>query len=111
MKAKKIYFDDDTLSVQELANGKIDAASSTPPKAAFEIERRGDGIFLMSPDQLSPTREAFALRKGDPDAVTFFNAWIQYNTTQGFIPTRWKYWFTTFDWIDQVETSKYQLKK
>jgi polar amino acid transport system substrate-binding protein len=101
-KAKKIYFDDDTLSVQELANGKIDAASSTPPKAAFEIERRGDGIFLMSPDQLSPTREAFALRKGDPDALNFFNNWIQEADARGWLAERRAYWFTGRSWASEV---------
>jgi polar amino acid transport system substrate-binding protein len=101
-KAKKIYFDDDTLSVQELANGKIDAASSTPPKAAFEIERRGDVIFLMSPDQLSPTREAFALRKGDPDALNFFNNWINESNARGWLAERREYWFTGREWASEV---------
>jgi polar amino acid transport system substrate-binding protein len=101
-KAKKIYFDDDTLSVQELANGKIDAASSTPPKAAFEIERRGDVIFLMSPDQLSPTREAFALRKGDPDALNFFNNWINESNARGWLAERRAYWFTGREWASEV---------
>ena len=101
-KPRKIYFDDDVLSVQEVANGKIEAASSTPPKAAFETERRGDAIFVLSNEQLSPTREAFALRKGDPDALNFFNNWIQETEASGWLAERRDYWFSGREWADQV---------
>lgn len=101
-KARKIYFDDDTLSVQEVANGKIEAASSTPPKAAFEIERRGDVLRIVSDEQLSPTREAFALRKGDPDALNFFDNWIQEAEASGWLAQRRAYWFSGREWADQV---------
>lgn len=101
-KARKIYFDDDTLSVQEVANGRIEAASSTPPKAAFEIERRGDVIRIVSDEQLSPTREAFALRKGDPDALNFFDNWIQEAEASGWLAERRAYWFSGREWADQV---------
>ena len=101
-KARKIYFDDDILSVQEVANGNIEAASSTPPKAAFEIERRGDVIRIVSNAQLSPTREAFALRKGDPDALNFFSNWIQENEASGWLAERRAFWFSGRGWADQV---------
>ena len=101
-KARKIYFDDDTLSVQEVANGKIEAASSTPPKAAFEIERRGDVLRIVSAEQLSPTREAFALRKGDPDALNFFDNWIQEAEASGWLAQRRAYWFSGREWADQI---------
>ena len=101
-KAKKIFFDDDVLSVQEVANGNIEAASSTPPKAAFEIEKRGDVIRIVSDEQLSPTREAFALRKGDPDALNFFSNWIQENEASGWLAERRAYWFSGREWADQV---------
>ena len=101
-KARKIYFDDDILSVQEVANGNIEAASSTPPKAAFEIERRGDVIRIVSNEQLSPTREAFALRKGDPDALNFFSNWIQEAEASGWLGERRAYWFNGREWADQI---------
>ena len=101
-KARKIYFDDDILSVQEVANGNIEAASSTPPKAAFEIERRGDVIRILSNEQLSPTREAFALRKGDPDALNFFSNWIQEAEASGWLGERRAYWFNGREWGDQI---------
>ena len=101
-KARKIFFDDDVLSVQEVANGNIEAASSTPPKAAFEIEKRGDVIRIVSDEQLSPTREAFALRMGDPDALNFFSNWIQENEASGWLAERRAFWFSGREWADQV---------
>ena len=101
-KAKLIYFDDDTLGFQEAANGNVDGVSSTPPKAAFEIEKRGDKLWVVSPELMSPTREAFALRKGDPDGLNFFNNWIQENHANGWLKERHDYWFTTRDWAGLV---------
>ena len=101
-KARKIFFDDDVLSVQEVANGNIEAASSTPPKAAFELEKRGDVIRIVSDEQLSPTREAFALRMGDPDALNFFSNWIQENEASGWLAERRAFWFSGREWADQV---------
>ena len=102
-KAKLIYFDDDTLAFQEAANGNVDGVSSTPPKAAFEIDKRGDKLRVVSPELMSPTREAFALRKGDPDGLNFFNNWIQENHASGWLKERHNYWFTTRDWAGLVE--------
>ena len=101
-KAKHIYFDDDTLSYQEAANGNVDGVSSTPPKAAFEIEKRGDVLRVVSPKLMSPTRESFAVRKGDPDTLNFFNNWIQEKHASGWLKERHDYWFTTRDWADMV---------
>ena len=101
-KAKLIYFDDDTLAFQEAANGNVDGVSATPPKAAFEIDKRGDKLRVVSPELMSPTREAFAMRKGDPDGLNFFNNWIQENHASGWLKERHNYWFTTRDWAGLV---------
>ena len=101
-KAKLIYFDDDNLSYQEAANGNVDGVSSTPPKAAFEMEKRGDVLRVVSPMLMSPTREAFAVRKGDPDILNFFNNWIQEQQASGWLKERHDYWFTTRDWADMI---------
>ena len=105
-KAKLIHFDDDTLAFQEAANGNVDGVSSTPPKAAFEVERRAGKLRVVSHELMSPTREAFALRKGDPDALNFFNNWIQEKQASGWLQERHAYWFTTRKWADMVAPKK-----
>ena len=101
-KAKLIFFDDGTMGIQETANGKVDATTSTPPKAAYDIEKRGDKLFVVDKALMSPTREAFAVRKGDPDILNWFNNWIDNVKASGWLQERHAYWFTTREWADQL---------
>jgi len=101
-KAKLIFFDDGTMGIQETANGKVDATTSTPPKAAYDIEKRGDKLFVVDKALMSPTREAFAVRKGDPDILNWFNNWIDNVNASGWLQERHAYWFTTREWADQL---------
>ena len=101
-KAKLIYFDDGTMGIQEAANGKVDATTSTPPKAAYDIEKRPGKLFVVDKTLMSPTREAFAVRKGDPDVLNWFNNWIDNVKASGWLQERHAYWFTTRDWADQL---------
>ena len=101
-KAKLIYFDDGTMGIQEAANGKVDATTSTPPKAAYDIEKRPGKLFVVDKSLMSPTREAFAVRKGDPDVLNWFNNWIDNVKASGWLQERHAYWFTTREWADQL---------
>ena len=101
-KAKLIYFDDGTMGIQETANGKVDATTSTPPKAAYDIEKRPGKLFVVDKALMSPTREAFAVRKGDPDVLNWFNNWIDNVKASGWLQERHAYWFTTREWADQL---------
>jgi len=47
--------------------------------------------------------EAFAHRKGDPDATNFFNNWIGTKWRTGWLKERNDYWFKGNDWEDQVD--------
>ena len=101
-KAKLIYFDDGTMGIQETANGKVDATTSTPPKAAYDIEKRPGKLFVVDKTLMSPTREAFAVRKGGPDVLNWFNNWIDNVKASGWLQERHAYWFTTREWADQL---------
>ena len=101
-KAKLIYFDDGTIGIQETAHGKVDATTSTPPKAAYDIEKRPGKLFVVDKTLMSPTREAFAVRKGDPDVLNWFNNWIDNVKASGWLQERHAYWFTTREWADQL---------
>ncbi|MEK9800513.1 MAG: amino acid ABC transporter substrate-binding protein, partial [Alphaproteobacteria bacterium] len=49
-----------------------------------------------------PSASAFAVRKGDPDALNFFDNWIQYRTLDGWLERTHAKWFQSRDWKDQV---------
>lgn len=97
-------FDDDAQAFQEVVNGNAHATISSAPKPAFWSEAYPDQVFLANDgENLSKGDEAFALRKGDPDALNFFSNWILVNTSNGWLEERHDYWFTSQEaWKDMV---------
>jgi len=101
--AKLRMFDTEPAAYQELRNGKVHAVVGSAPRPAYESVDYSDTLFL--PVQGTFTKEpiGFALRKGDPDTLTFFNSWITIVGLEGWLQERHSYWFGTKDWIDMVE--------
>lgn len=97
-------FDDDAQAFQEVVNGNAHATISSAPKPAFWSEAYPDQVFLANDgNNLSKGDEAFALRKGDPDALNFFSNWILVNTSNGWLAERHAYWFQSQSgWKDMV---------
>ena len=95
-------FDDDIQALQEVLNGNAHAILSSYPKPVEWADRHPELLVLPTTDNLSQGDEAFGLRKGDPDALNFFSNWIRVNTTNGWLPERFDYWFKTTNWIDDV---------
>ena len=70
------------------------------PVEALQYE---DTLFLPIKGNFTKEPIGFALRKGDPDALAFFNSWITGVGLEGWLQERHEYWFETRDWADQVE--------
>jgi polar amino acid transport system substrate-binding protein len=102
-KAELLQFDDDAQVVQEVLNGNAHAFLTSEPKPTFEVLMHPDVLEKPFDGTLNQQSEAFAVRKGDPDAVNFFNNWILYRTQDGWLQQRHDYWFTTRDWVSLVE--------
>jgi hypothetical protein len=47
------------------------------------------------------------LRKGDPDAINYFNNWIIQRQRDGWPQSRFDFWFTTDGWFGKVENNPY----
>lgn len=101
-KAQLIQFDDDGATTQEVLNGKAHATMASEPTPSSEARRYPDTLYVPFNYAFEATGEAFAVRKGDPDALNFFNNWIAINTTNGWLKARNDYWFRGNDWADQV---------
>ncbi|MFO1068291.1 MAG: transporter substrate-binding domain-containing protein [Geminicoccaceae bacterium] len=101
-KANLVQFDEDGASLQEVLNGNADATVASEPTPSTYVIDYPDKIYIPVEDLLDATAEAFALRKGDPDALNFFNNWIDAQWRSGFLDERHDYWFRTLDWQDQV---------
>jgi polar amino acid transport system substrate-binding protein len=107
-KATLLQFDDDAQAFQEVVNGNAHAVISSAPKPRFWAEANPDKIFVANKgENLSRGDEAFALRKGDPDALNFFSNWILVNTSNGWLQKTHDYWFKSqAAWKDMVAPSQ-----
>ncbi|UWQ90341.1 transporter substrate-binding domain-containing protein [Aliisedimentitalea scapharcae] len=103
-KATLRRFDDDAQAFQEVVNGNAHATISSAPKPRFWADGYPDKVFVANDGKnLSRGDEAFALRKGDADAVNFFSNWILVNTSNGWLEETHAYWFEDQSaWKDMV---------
>jgi len=100
--ARILQFDEDGAAVQEVLNGNADATIGADPSPSTYAAEYAEQLFIPFDDLFNTTAEAFAIRKGDPDALNFFNNWIDINWRNGFLEERHDYWFRTQDWADQL---------
>ena len=101
-KATLRQFDDQGQTVQEVLNGNAHVMMSSQPLPAFTIYDNPDVVFSPTDEKIDPGNEAFAVRKGDPDALNFFNNWILLNRSSGWLAETHQYWFGGRPWADQI---------
>lgn len=90
-------FDTDEAVLQEVLNGNAHAGFSSSPTPGFWAAEYPDVLYRpLGGEFLMMQPAGFALRKGDPDALAFFNAWILVN--QDWLKEREAYWFGAKDW-------------
>jgi polar amino acid transport system substrate-binding protein len=100
--ANLLLFDEDGASTQEVLNGNAHATMASQPTPNREAGRHPETLHVPFGELFDPRGEAFALRKGDPDALNFFNNWIAQQWRSGWLEQRHNYWFATEEWADQV---------
>ena len=100
--ATLLLFDEDGASTQEVLNGNAHATMAAQPTPNREAGRNPETLTVPFDDLFDPRGEAFVMRKGDPDALNFFNNWIAQQWRSGWLGKRHNYWFATEDWADKV---------
>ena len=98
-KAKVRQFDDDAQALQDVLNGNAHAFLTSEPKPAYYVVDNPDVLyhpFGIGP--WDPSASAFAVRKGEFDAMNFFNNWILYHELDGWLESTHDKWFTNRDW-------------
>ena len=101
-KAEIVQFDDDASSRQEVLNGRAHAWITSAPQPRFAALDHPDKLFQPIKELLTLNNAGMALRKGDADAINFFNNWIRVKKQEGWLQERHEYWFGNRDWADQV---------
>ena len=119
-KATLRLFDEEVTCAQEVINGNVHAWQAAMPSPLRWSLDNPDELFLPfgSPAMNPATNRAlnnsvagFAVRKGDPDVLNYFDTWITGRTNSGWLDDRHDYWFGTNEWYDLVPESISKLKK
>lgn len=92
-KAKIAQFDDDASARQEVLNGRAHAWVTAAPQPRFAAVDYPEQLFQPITGLLTANHQGMALRKGDIDALNFFNNWIAVNKRSGWLQQRYDYWF------------------
>ena len=100
--AQLLLFDEDGASTQEVLNGKAHATMASEPTPSSEARRYPEILNVPFDTAFSATGEAFGMRKGDPDALNYFNNWINIHTRNGWLKEKHDYWFRGNDWSSMV---------
>lgn len=100
--AELLLFDEDGAATQEVLNGNAHATMASEPTPSSEARRYPDVLSVPFNQAFQAGGEGFAIRKGDPDALAYFNSWITAKTNTGWLKERHDYWFRGNDWADQV---------
>jgi len=101
-KAQLRMFDDESQAVQEVINGKAHAMVSSAPLPAFQALKYPQKLFLPLKGTFTKEPTGFAVRKGDFDTLNFFNNWIIFVGSEGWLKERKHYWFETKEWESRI---------
>lgn len=97
-KARIRMFDDEAQAYQEVINGRAHAVVGSAPTPAFQAIKHPKRLYLPLKSNFTREPIGFALKKGDVDTLNFFNNWIRYVESEGWLKERKTYWFETRDW-------------
>jgi len=102
-KATLRLFDDESQAYQELVNGKVHAVVGSAPTPEFQAIKYPAKLFLPLDKTFTKEPIGFAVKKGDLDTLNYFNNWIRYVESEGWLKDRKNYWFRTKDWEKMIK--------
>ncbi|MGD8519499.1 MAG: transporter substrate-binding domain-containing protein [Desulfobacterales bacterium] len=101
-KAKIRLFDDEPAAVQELRNGNVHAMVSAQPLPSSTAIDYPDTIMVYD-EVMMYEAIGIGVRKGDVDTINLINNWIEINRNNGWIQSKYAYWFKSKDWKSLIE--------
>ncbi len=96
-------FDNESQALQELNLGRVHAVVASAPLPMFQALKYPAKLFVPIKDNFTKEPIGFAIRKGDYDALNYFNNWIRKVDADGFLKETKTYWFETDKWRGKVK--------
>lgn len=100
-KARFQEFEDDEERFEAVRTGKVTATVALTPMTGV-LSARYPEIVSPLAAPLTKRAQAFAVRPGDSDFLVFLNAWITYETLEGWFAGRLDYWFKDLGWTTRM---------
>jgi polar amino acid transport system substrate-binding protein len=102
-KAKLLFFDEESQTIQELLNGRVHALVASSPLPAKLAAEYSDRLYLPLGDDFTSEPIAFAVRKGDHDYLNWLDNWVRVTMSKGWLQNRYHYWFGTDEWESLIQ--------
>ncbi|MCF8113182.1 MAG: transporter substrate-binding domain-containing protein [Desulfotignum sp.] len=102
-KASLRLFENESQALQELNLGRVHAVVSSAPMPVFHALKYPEKLFVPLKENFTREPIGFAIRKGDYDALNYFNNWIINQHASGFLKEKKAFWFESRDWEDLVK--------
>ena len=100
-----MLLDSDNAILQAVAAGDVHAAAVFSATTADTfVDAHPETLHLPFEEPFASEVQAMAVRKGDLDALNFFDSWIEANEGHGWLAQRRQYWFETREWADLFAT-------
>ncbi len=101
--AKKLYFDEESQTIQELLNNRVHALVASAPLPVTLAKEYGNQLYLPLKEDFTKEPVSFAVRKGEHDFLNWLNNWIRVSMSQGWLQNRYNYWFFTNKWEGLIQ--------
>jgi polar amino acid transport system substrate-binding protein len=101
-RAKLVVFESVEEASAALVAGTVQGLLEDEPVPTFLALEHPSVVDVPLGRPLLRSREGFAVNKGDPDFVTFLNAWITAREADTWLPTRASYWFESLRWRERL---------
>jgi len=102
-KAEKLFFDEESQTIQELLNKRVHAVVASNPLPFTLAKEYSDQLYLPLKEDFTREPISFAVRKGDLDFLNWLNNWVMVNMGKGWLQNRYNYWFFTNEWESQIQ--------
>ena len=101
--AQLLFFDEESQTIQELLNGRVNALVASNPLPFTLSNEYADKLYLPLKEDFTREPISFAVRKGDLDYLNWLNNWVRVNMSKGWLQNRYHYWFFTNDWESMIQ--------
>jgi len=96
-------FENESQALQELHLGRVHGVVASAPLPRFQALKYPNKLTVPLKEDFTREPIGLAVRKGDHDALNFFNNWIRAKQSDGFLAETKHYWFETRDWAERVK--------